>query len=95
MQNRAKASGYNKLQMGKGKGGERENQKTLMMETEYTQVSSQDQIVSVWKSGLTRVPGPISLTNWPRDCNAPCPQQPSKGGPIAKGQGITLALLVE
>lgn len=31
----------------------------------------------------------------PRDCNSLCPQQPPKGGPIAKGQDITLAVLVE
>lgn len=70
--------------------------KTLKrMETEFTQVSSQDQKDGVWESGLTRAPGPISNTNWPRDYNAPCPQQSPKSGPIAKDQGITLALLVE
>lgn len=43
------------------------------METEATEVSSQDQRDGAWKSGLTRVPGPISNSNNQGTVMHPCP----------------------
>lgn len=96
MQNRAKAATHNKLQMGNGRGKEKKKARNVSrMETEATEVSSQDQRDGALKSGLTRVPGPISNSNNQGTAMHPCPEQPPKGRPTAKGQSVPLALLVK